>query len=536
MTKLWDQALGAEKKVPTLFSKGDLVLDQYLVIENPIHGGMGTVYIVVDSGNRKYIMKTFRIDLALGLGEDIIELFTKEAQHWTALDFHENVAEAHFVKTIRGIPIIFIEYVEGENLRQRIAHKRMNLWEKLDIAIQICTGMKFVHEVGNLLHMDIKPENTLIGQTPFIIRDINMPYVEGIELWATEMSRKLLRPVNVKITDFGIARALQRGYWRLGIWNIPKVLSKDVGGFAYWAPEQFSDPESVDERVDIYSFGVVLFEMFFNHHPFRASNIREFLKQQQKGQLQISKNIDSRITSSLKQSILQCLELKPENRYNSFSELREDLVDHMDKLVHDHSKDVPSCFRDIDFYIEFLREGEEKFAPLKNLSSHNFSMKAGSLASLGQYYEAIRLSNRALSIDKLCFDALNTKGFCHLMLGQPQEALRCFEDILKVQPSHFASLLNKGHILLMMNKDYEEALRCLKRATIVTPESPGAWSKRGEALKKLGRFKEAINCYSRALSLQPDLQEAKEGITQCLEQLSENQWKICSGENGDFTS
>ena len=156
---------------------------------------------------------------------------------------HPHIAYCYFVKAIDNIPYIFIEYVEGGNLREWIADgKCIDIRTSLDTCIQFCKGMELAHSKG-MKHRDIKPENVLMTK-------------EG----------------RVKITDFGLAGKLEKTE---GIQSDQKEGQTRVGDImgtkAYMSPEQWEDPHKVDERADVFSFGVCMWEMLCGRRPYEIS-------------------------------------------------------------------------------------------------------------------------------------------------------------------------------------------------------------------------------------------------------------------------
>lgn len=244
-------------EVATDWKIGDRIQNRW-EIHRILRGGMGIVYIVYDHEHREaYAAKTFQDDV-FARSHIAADRFTQEALTWVNLDFHQNVAEARFVQTIRGKPFLFLEYVSGGDLGGWIGSPRLieDLPQVLRFAIEFCDGMIQALSKGVKAHRDIKPQHCLV----------------------TEDNK-------LKITDFGLAKMFdelvleqlagpQRDVQSLSIGHTRTGLA--AGTCTHMAPEQFDDAKHVDVRADIYSFGVMLFQMATGQLPFAGRTWQEF--------------------------------------------------------------------------------------------------------------------------------------------------------------------------------------------------------------------------------------------------------------------
>ena len=212
-----------------VWEPGDVILDTYEVV-NRISGGMGHVYIANhNKWNIKLAIKSPNEQMLSD--RSFYARILREANAWTELGLHPNIAYCYYVRNIEAVPHIFIEYVDGGNLRQWIEDgKCIDYRTNLDLAIQFCHGMGHAHAKG-MIHRDIKPENVLMTR-------------EGL----------------LKITDFGLIKAIDA----VSALNSAGVAQDNpakgstlttigtvMGTKQYMAPEQAEGAHNVDEQADL---------------------------------------------------------------------------------------------------------------------------------------------------------------------------------------------------------------------------------------------------------------------------------------------
>ena len=219
------------------------VVSHYEILERLGAGGMGVVYRARDLQlDRVVAIKFLRSHVATR--EKSKERFIREAKTASSLD-HPNICTIHEISsTADGQIFIAMAYYDGETVKQRIEGGRLGLLESVDIAIQVADGLAKAHAKG-VIHRDIKPANLIITR-------------DGI----------------VKILDFGVAK--------LGASTAPTVSEMLVGTVAYMSPEQIRG--ETDQRTDLWSLGVVLYEMLTGRNPFRTgseqTNIYQILREE----------------------------------------------------------------------------------------------------------------------------------------------------------------------------------------------------------------------------------------------------------------
>ena len=219
-------------------------LDAYEIVRPLGSGGMGEVWLATEVRlGRKVALKILPADVTRDPLR--VERFEQEARAASALN-HPNVCTIHALgETSEGQHYIAMEYVEGETLRQRLSTTRLPLREALDVVLQVAAALSAAHAAG-IVHRDIKPENVMLRP-------------DGL----------------VKVLDFGLAKLAPAAAEIAGGQTTHTVLKTEagtvVGTAAYMSPEQTRGQE-VDARTDIWSLGVMLYEMVAGRRPFCATD------------------------------------------------------------------------------------------------------------------------------------------------------------------------------------------------------------------------------------------------------------------------
>jgi serine/threonine-protein kinase len=215
-------------------------LSHYRILSRIGAGGMGEVYLAEDTKlDRRVALKILPADVALH--PDRMKRFVQEAKAASALN-HPNIITIHEIDETDSINFMAIEFVDGETLRERLRRAPMKLGETLDVAAQIASALSAAHAAG-IVHRDIKPENVMIRR-------------DGI----------------VKVLDFGLAKLIADQAISVDTQAATKGLFQTdpgtiVGTAAYMSPEQ-ARGLPVDARTDIFSLGVVIYEMVAGQAPF----------------------------------------------------------------------------------------------------------------------------------------------------------------------------------------------------------------------------------------------------------------------------
>ena len=262
---------------------GVFINDRYEIIDKVGSGGMADVYKAKDHRLNRYIaVKILKAEFSNDT--KFVEKFRAEAQSAAGLS-HPNVVHVYDVGDEDGMYYIVMELVEGITLKSFIERKgKLDVKEAVGIAIQIAQGMEAAHS-NHIVHRDIKPQNIIISR-------------EG----------------KVKVTDFGIAKAI----------SSDTVTSNAMGSVHYLSPEQARGGFS-DEKSDIYSLGVTLYEMLTGRVPFIGENtVAVALCHLQEEAVPI-RDLEPSVPISLDRIVQKCMQKKPEYRYLTASALIMDL-------------------------------------------------------------------------------------------------------------------------------------------------------------------------------------------------------------------
>jgi serine/threonine protein kinase/Tfp pilus assembly protein PilF len=264
---------------------GALFANRYQIIEELGTGGMGRVYRVADRTlGEEIALKLIRPEIAAE--KETLARFKMELKLAREV-VHKNVARMFDFNEEGRVPYITMEYVRGENLKRLIRKVgRLFAGQAIPIACQICEGLTEAHRLG-IVHRDLKPQNIMIDE-------------DG----------------QAKIMDFGLAQLLKAG---------EKSESHATPGTpAYVSPEQIKGLPP-DARSDLYSLGVLLYEMLTGTLPFKAASAREILLKHQAEVPRDPRELNPGISAGLSQVVMKCLEKDPGARFQSAAEIRQAL-------------------------------------------------------------------------------------------------------------------------------------------------------------------------------------------------------------------
>jgi tetratricopeptide (TPR) repeat protein len=273
--------------LPDDLTTGKTFAGRYEIIEELGSGGMGKVYKVFDREiEEKIALKLLKPEIAAR--EKTIKRFRNELKYARKIS-HKNVCRMFDLNREEGKYFITMEYVPGEDLKNVIRMMgRLSVGKAVVIARQMCEGLREAHKLG-VVHRDLKPQNVMID-----------------------------RDGDARIMDFGIAQSLEaEGITDTGVM---------IGTPKYMSPEQVAG-KKIDHRSDIYSLGIILYEMLTGEVPFDGITALDIALKQKTEEPREPRELNAQIPVELSRVILKCLEKNKELRYQSIEEVHSDLLE-----------------------------------------------------------------------------------------------------------------------------------------------------------------------------------------------------------------
>ena len=271
--------------------KGQKINDRYQVIRPIGEGGMANVYLAYDTIlDRNVAVKVLRGDLATD--EKFVRRFQREAMSASALS-HPNIVEMYDVGEDDGNYFIVMEYIDGKTLKNLIKKRgALTVAEVVDIMLQLTSAISCAHD-SYIIHRDIKPQNVMI-----------------------------LDDGRVKITDFGIAIASNAS---------ELTQTNSVMGSVHYLPPEQANGAGATAKSDIYSLGILMFELLTGKLPFKGENAVEIALKQMKEQIPSVCAINPEIPQSIENVILKACAKNPKNRYANVKDMYNDIKTALDE-------------------------------------------------------------------------------------------------------------------------------------------------------------------------------------------------------------
>ena len=284
-----------------MITKGQKINDRYEIIKSIGEGGMANVYLGYDTIlDRNVAIKVLRGDLSND--EKFVRRFQREALSASSLA-HPNIVEMYDVGEDDGTYYIVMEYVNGKTLKQLLKKRgTLTLSEAIDIMSQLTDGMAHAHD-SYIIHRDLKPQNIMIKD-------------DG----------------QIKITDFGIAMALN---------STQLTQTNSVMGSVHYLPPEQASGKGCTIKSDIYSMGIIFYELLSGSLPFRGDNAVEIALKHMREPLPSLREENPAIPQSIENIVRRATAKNPKNRYDSARSMHEDLLtalddDRMDEPVYQY--------------------------------------------------------------------------------------------------------------------------------------------------------------------------------------------------------
>jgi len=497
-------------------TRGILFAERYEIIEALGKGGMGEVYRAEDKKTGEELaLKLIKPEISADA--KTIERFSNELKLAHKIS-HRNVCRMFHLSEEKGTSYITMEYVPGEDLKSFLKRsRRLDIGTAISISKQVCEGMAEAHGLG-VVHRDLKPSNIMIDK-------------DG----------------NARIMDFGIARSLKtKGITGAGVM---------IGTPEYMSPEQVEAKE-VDQRSDIYSLGVILYEMVTGRIPFQGETSLSIAMKQKSEMPKDPKEFNAQIPEDLSQAIMRCLEKDKENRYQSAEELLSELTD-IEKGVLKTERMVPKkAPREVIDSIAVTAKEESDLARsrridpeacrlclkgnflLNSLSEEGYRRAvecyqqaleiepdyaalfvglAMAYTELGSWHmsspekemplKAKQAAMRALELDDMLAEAHFALGRVKFLFEWDWPATdRLYKKGIELNPSSSFARITYANFLTAMGR-VSESISITKQTIEIDPLLPINYNELGWALQIAGKYDDALEQYQRALKLDPEFHQ-----------------------------
>ncbi|UCF79293.1 MAG: protein kinase, partial [Candidatus Eiseniibacteriota bacterium] len=465
-------------------------ISHYKILSKLGEGGMGVAYKAEDSKLKRTVALKF-LPPELTRDSEAKARFMHEAQAAAGLS-HPNICTVHEIDESEGQIFIASECIEGETLKERIQSGPMKIDEVLSTVIQVAEGLREAHERG-IVHRDVKSANIMV--TP-----------RG----------------QAKIMDFGLAKLA-------GGTKLTKT-GTTVGTIAYMSPEQ-ARGEGVDHRTDIWSLGVVLYEMVTGRLPFKGDYgdaVVYWILNEQPTHI---RKLRSDVPAGIDKIIKRALEKSPEKRYQRIEELEADLRSAREEHVNKASTQEPSRGKhsiavlpfidmspkkDQEYFCDGL--AEELINALTHVKTLRVAARTSAFSFKGEKYDVREIGDK-LNVDTVLEGSIRKAGDRLRITAQlvsvadgyhlwSEKYDRNMEDIFAIQDEISLSIVDKLKIELLG----DEAALLVKRGTEdleaydLYIKGRFFWEQRGKGLEK------AIEYFNRALARDPDYAQAYTGL------------------------
>ncbi len=305
-----------------MITKGQKINDRYEIIKSIGEGGMANVYLGYDEIlDRNVAIKVLRGDLSND--EKFVRRFQREALSASSLS-HPNIVEMYDVGEDNGLYYIVMEFVDGKTLKQLLKRRgNLTLSEAIDIMLQLTDGMAHAHD-SYIIHRDLKPQNIMIQD-------------DG----------------QIKITDFGIAMALN---------STQLTQTNSVMGSVHYLPPEQAAGKGSTTKSDIYSMGIIFYELLTGKLPFKGDNAVEIALKHMRDPLPNIREEHDSIPQSIENIILKATAKNPKNRYEDARSMHDDLLTALDD---DRINEEPLVYK----YPEHETENTKRLKKLEELEA-----------------------------------------------------------------------------------------------------------------------------------------------------------------------
>ena len=411
-------------------------IGKYEVVDVIGRGGMGVVYKAIDPAIGRYVA----IKMTTGTLEDdpeMLKRFNLEAQSVGKLQ-HPNIVTIHDLGVEDGHPYLVMELLDGESLETLVPNRpSLSLEEKLDIIVQVCNGVEYAHQ-HEVIHRDLKPANIVI-----------------------------LKDGTAKVMDFGIARVGMRKLTRPG---------QMVGSFEYMSPEQING-SNVDARSDIFSIGILLFQLLTGKVPFEGKDTGDMLLKTlhdpAPSLLGLLKNCPPRLDEIVQRALAK----DPEQRYQTTEDLALDLGDVLDNWRRERISEYLQAAETAAAQRQWARAKEQLLQVLKRDRQN-----AAATVKLREVQQEIQKQQRSERAKELLAKAEHA-----LARSDSSEALTLLRQASELDPSN-------THIIQLRDSIQENSAREARLNELM---------QRADLSREAGNLEEARQAIEEGLTVDP---------------------------------
>lgn len=467
-------------------------IGRYLAKQEIGQGGMATVYLGEDPKiKRDVAIKLFNYEAFKG-DKTTLELFYKEAESAGKLS-HPNIVTIYDIGEDKGIPYIVMEYLEGKSLASLLEHSfHFSFEDALDITIQLCSALEYAHK-KRVIHRDIKPGNII-----------------------------LLSDGTIRLTDFGIAKVIGS--------SSKKDLGSKVGTPGYMSLEQIDD-KPVDYRTDIFSSGIIFYELLTAKRAFKGKTLEEMRRKIIKMDLIPPSQKDRTIPVETDEVVFRAIASNPEERYQKISEFK----DHLQTMRKKSGRKKESIKAKVPTYpvgpISFAEE--VKTTPISKKRLYLPLMIAAgiiiisviilyfSIFKKGESGNLEKDSSQSLQSSSATSESFNLNSILneandHLKSGEYEKAEELYNKILENDDKNPKAYYGKGEMLFNKELCYP-AIDNFNKALEFDPTMAKAHLmiakcsyKKFQEIEDMKYIEEALEACEKAIEVNPWLKEAED--------------------------
>ena len=427
-------------------------LSHYHVLSLLGAGGMGEVYLALDRRlDRTVALKILPVDLARD--PERMQRFEREARAASALN-HPNVATIHDVGESGGLHFIVMEHVEGETLAARIAGRPFSPPDVIDVAVQAADALDVAHAKG-ITHRDVKPANLMVTSRG-----------------------------HLKVLDFGVAKMRPRDESGSGgEWTVAPdtAIGRVIGSGPYMSPEQITGGE-VDARSDVFSLGVVIYQMATGQLPFSGATRDELMKAILHAPPESIVRLNGQMPSALERIAFKCLEKRTEDRYQSARELLTDLwplkrqLEATRPMLHSVGSDAEPADSAAS---ELVARG---WAHLRSGSFFELSDASSAFLAATEVAPTYAAAHAGVALTKVAQATVHDVPHLQALAEARIAALRAVALDDKSADAQVAL----GQVMFFSEWDWTAAERCFQRALAIDPNHAEAYLHYGGLVEALG--------------------------------------------------